>query len=90
MYTNIEEILGLLALVTTIVGLLPQLYKTYITKSARDLSMLMLVNYFVCSASWIGYGFCQGSIFVILSNIAGLIISVILIAQKHYYDGKLA
>jgi MtN3 and saliva related transmembrane protein len=86
MYTYIEEILGLMALATSIIGLLPQVYKTYITKSAHDISMIMLINYFVCSVSWIGYGLCQGSLFVILSNIAGFIISVILIAQKRYYD----
>lgn len=86
MYTYGEEILGLLALATSIIGLLPQVYKTYTIKSAHGLSMIMLINYLICSVSWIGYGLYQGSLFVVLSNVAGFIISVTLIAQKYYYD----
>ncbi len=86
MYINIEEFFGFIALVTSLIGLLPQIYKAYITKSTHDISMLMLVNYLVCSISWIGYGICHNSIFVILSNISGLVISIISIIQKRYYD----
>ena len=88
MFAHLEEILGLLALVTSVIGLLPQVYKTHITKSAQDISMLMLVNYLICSVSWIGYGIFQGSFFVVMSNIAGFFISIILISQKLYYDAK--
>ncbi|MCM1001814.1 SemiSWEET family sugar transporter [Wolbachia pipientis] len=88
MHTNIEAFLGFIALITSLIGLLPQVYKAYVTKLTRDVSMLMLVNYLICSLSWIGYGLCQSSTFVILSNVAGLVISIILIIQKCYYDAK--
>ena len=85
---NIEKIFGFIALFTSLIGLLPQTYKAYVTKSTKDLSMLMLINYLVCSISWIIYGYYQSSNFVIASNIAGLIISIISIIQKLYYDKR--
>ncbi|MGL9759027.1 MAG: SemiSWEET family sugar transporter [Wolbachia sp.] len=88
MYINIEECFGFIALITSLIGLLPQVYKAYVTKLTRDVSMLMLVNYLICSLSWLIYGVCQGLAFVILSNVAGLAISIISIIQKCYYDAK--
>ncbi|NEV49341.1 hypothetical protein EUZ93_02365 [Wolbachia pipientis] len=88
MNINTEGFFGFVALITSLIGLLPQVYKAYVTKLTRDISMLMLVNYLICSLSWIGYGLYQSSIFVVLSNIAGLVISIISIIQKCYYDAK--
>ncbi len=77
---------GLVATITSFIGLMPQVYKTYQTKSARDVSMVMLINYFICSAAWIVYGTYTSSGFVVYSNIVGLIISIISILQKRHYD----
>lgn len=85
---NIEQFFGYIALITSLIGLLPQVYKAYITKSTHDVSMLMLVNYLICSIAWIVYALYQGSMFVVLSNVAGLIISIMSIIQKCYYDAK--
>ncbi|WP_264337847.1 PQ-loop domain-containing transporter [Wolbachia endosymbiont (group B) of Dolichovespula media] len=51
MYINIEECFGFIAFITSLIGLLPQVYRAYITKLTRDVSMLMLVNYLICSSS---------------------------------------
>ncbi|MGL9779855.1 MAG: PQ-loop domain-containing transporter [Wolbachia sp.] len=64
MNINTEGFFGFVALITSLIGLLPQVYKAYVTKLTRDISMLMLVNYLICSLSWIGYGLYQSSIFV--------------------------
>lgn len=85
---GIEEFFGYLAVVTSLIGLLPQVYKAYVTKSTHDISMLMLMNYLVCSIAWIVYGLCQHSVFVVASNVAGLVISIISIIQKRYYDAN--
>lgn len=81
----IQDIFGTVAFITTLIGLLPQVYKTYVTKSADDLSMLMLINYFICSIAWIVYGNATESSFVIYSNYCGLITSIILIWQKLHF-----
>lgn len=84
----IEPFFGYIALITSLIGLLPQIYKSYITKSTDDISMIMLVNYVICSLAWIIHGFMNGANFVVWSNIAGLIISIISVAQKLYYDAQ--
>ncbi len=85
---SIINISGLIASITSIIGLMPQIYKVHQTKSAQDLSSLMLWNYFICSLAWIVYGIYTDSNFVTFSNIIGLICSVISIIQKRYYDTK--
>lgn len=84
----IENIFGTLALITSCIGLIPQIHKSAITKSTSDISIIMLVNYLICSISWFIYGLCQESIFVILSNIVGTVTSLISIIQKYYYDDR--
>lgn len=77
---------GSVALITSFIGLLPQIYKSLKTKSTKDISMLMLINYLLCSLAWIIYGGYTDSMFVLVSNLLGLLTSFILIVQKKYYD----
>ena len=82
----LKEIFSAVALVTTIVGLVPQIYKTYRTKSASDLSMLMLANYVVGSSAWIGYGCLGEDNTVIIANVFCASTALVSIGQKIYYD----
>ena len=82
----IENFFGTVALITSIIGLLPQVYKSYKTKSTQDISMVMLINYLICSVSWIIYGLAEGSLYVIASNVLGGLVSMISIVQKYHYD----
>jgi MtN3 and saliva related transmembrane protein len=88
--TSIENILGTVAFVTTIIGLLPQSYKALRTKSMKDVSMLMLANCLLCSASWTLYGLYVGSSYVVWSNVFSVLISIASISQKLYYDRRTA
>ncbi|WP_375604389.1 SemiSWEET family transporter [Wolbachia endosymbiont of Anurida maritima] len=90
MCISIGKCFGFIALITSLIGLLPQVYKSYITKFTHNISMLMLVNLVICSFSWLIYGLYEGLTFIVLSNIAGLIINLTLIIQKCYYDAKSA
>jgi MtN3 and saliva related transmembrane protein len=85
-FFTIEAISGSAALVTSIIGLFPQVYKSYKTKSTEDISMVMLVNYLVCSIAWIIHGVFTNSKFVIYSNVVGTIVSAISVMQKIIYD----
>jgi len=84
----IESVSGSLAFITSFIGFLPQIYKAIQTKSTDDLSMVMLINYFICSVAWIIYGSSTESLFVLSSNVVGLVTSIVLIIQKRYYDAK--
>lgn len=79
---------GVVAFITSLIGLIPQIIKSLKTKSTQDLSMTMLINYVVCSLAWIVYGAGTESFFVISSNIIGLLISMMLIFVKRYYDAQ--
>ena len=82
------EIFGYVALITAIVGLMPQVIKSYKTRSTDDISMVMLINYFVGSFAWIVHGLSVNDNFVVWSNILGGTVSVISIIQKLKYDDK--
>lgn len=82
----LENISGLIAFLTSLIGLIPQIYKAYISKSTKDLSMIYLINYLICSISWVVYGILTESPYVFLSNIFGGGTCVFLIIQKYKYD----
>lgn len=86
----IQSAFGTIALATSFIGLLPQSYKAFKTKSTHDISMAMLLNYLICSLAWIIYGMCIHAGFVISSNIVGVASCVLLIWQKAYYDKSTA
>ncbi|MDR2107018.1 MAG: hypothetical protein LBO73_00625 [Holosporaceae bacterium] len=81
-----ENLSGTVAAIASLIGLFPQVYKSYKTKSTVDVSMGMLINYLVCSVAWVIYGACTDSKFVLFSNIVGTIISLISVVQKRIYD----
>lgn len=82
----IKNLFGSIALVTSFVGLLPQIYKSYKIKSTQDISMAMLINYCVCSVAWVVYGLSTQSSYVVLSNVFGLAVCLTSIFQKVHYD----
>ncbi|KTD06683.1 MtN3/saliva family protein [Legionella gratiana] len=85
---SIVMLSGVVAFITSFIGLLPQIVKSLKTRSTQDLSMVMLINYLVCSLAWIIYGSSTNSFFVISSNIVGLVISLLLILLKKHYDAR--
>ena len=82
----VRDVSGYVALVTTIIGLMPQIIKTYRTKSAKDLSSIMLWNCLICATSWLIYGLIVKDKMVTISNVIALFTSLILIALKRKYD----
>lgn len=82
------SIVGFIATVTSIISLPPQLYRTYKTKSAKDLSLCMLINFLLCSLSWVAYGFLTHTTSVWITNIIMSIFSIIMIVMKITYDRK--
>ena len=78
-------IIGFLAGLTSTISLVPQIYKTYLSKTTRDLSGIMLINFIICSILWIIYGVLTDTASVYLTNIIMLICSVILVYFKQIY-----
>ena len=82
----IIDIIGFLAAFTSTISLVPQIYKTYKSRSTQDLSYLMLINFFVTSGLWIAYGLMLDSIAVWGANLIMLFFSFILLGFKYRYE----
>jgi MtN3 and saliva related transmembrane protein len=75
MNIDISEIIGLAAGGLTTVSFLPQVVKTWKSKSAKDLSLVMFSLFCLGIVLWLVYGLLINSLPVILSNAFTLILS---------------
>jgi len=79
-------ILGLLAGALTTSSFLPQVVKSWKTKSTGDVSMGMFLLLAVGIFTWGVYGFMIGSLPVVVANTLSFILSVIMIVFKLIYE----
>ena len=77
--------LGLIAGSLTTIAYLPQLIKTWKSKSADDLSWSMLITLCVGIVLWLVYGSYVHDIPVICANVVTLILSSIILGLKIRY-----
>ncbi|MFD2563230.1 SemiSWEET family sugar transporter [Aquimarina rubra] len=82
---NSIEILGLIAATLTTAAFLPQVYKTWKTKSADSLSMTMLLAFVSGVLCWLVYGFLIKSLPIILCNFITAISGFLLLYFKIRY-----
>jgi MtN3 and saliva related transmembrane protein len=75
MQTDHIELIGLVAGGLTTVSFLPQVIKTWKSKSAKDLSLVMFSLFCLGIVLWLIYGLLIHSLPVILSNAFTLILS---------------
>lgn len=80
------EILGLIAGGLTTIAFIPQVYKTWKTKSAKDVSLHMFIIFVTGVTLWIIYGIIKDVPAVLFSNIAIFIFATIQILLKIKYD----
>ncbi len=79
------EIVGLIAGVLTTIAYLPQVRKTWKTKSVKELSLSMYIVMFVGVMLWLTYGMLIDSISIILANIVTGVLTSLLIYFKLKY-----
>jgi MtN3 and saliva related transmembrane protein len=70
------ELLGLTAGALTTIAFLPQFLKTWRAKSAKDLSLTMLITFSIGVFLWLIYGIYLNSISLILANVITLILTL--------------
>jgi MtN3 and saliva related transmembrane protein len=85
MIFNTVEILGLVAAVFTTSAFVPQVYKTWKAKSAKDLSLTMFLVFFIGVLLWLVYGYMIQSLSVVLANSVTAFLALILISLKLRY-----
>lgn len=76
------KILGLVAGGLTTISFLPQVIKTWKSRSAKDLSLAMFAVFCLGTALWLTYGILIESQPVILANAVTLALCVVLLYFK--------
>jgi MtN3 and saliva related transmembrane protein len=78
-------ILGLVAGSLTTISFLPQVFKIWQSKSAKDISLVMCVLFSLGIFLWLIYGLLIGSFPVIMANFITLILASIILFFKFKY-----
>ena len=86
---NYINLFGFSAALLTTVAFLPQLYKTWKTKSADDVSLIMLILFITGLICWIIYGLKINSMPILVANVITFIFNFsILILKINYSNFK--
>ena len=79
------SIIGYIAGILTTLAFVPQVIRTWKTKSARDISLVMCIALFLGICLWMIYGIILKSMPVIAANAAVFILVLILLSLKIRY-----
>jgi MtN3 and saliva related transmembrane protein len=79
---NTVSLLGLVAGAFTTIAFLPQVIKTWRSRSAKDLSLGMFTIFTLGVAMWLAYGFLINDLPVILANVVTLVLASTLLFFK--------
>ncbi len=82
---NYIDLFGFLAALLTTIAFLPQLYKTWQTKSADDVSLVMLILFIIGLFCWIIYGLKINSIPILVANIITFVFNFSILILKISY-----
>lgn len=83
---NFIDYLGFFSGICTTIAFVPQLLKIWLTKSAKDISMLMFLIFFLGICCWILYGYLTNDKPILIANILTMILSVGIIIGKIKFD----
>ena len=83
---DLLTILGLIAGALTTVAFLPQVIKTWKSKSAKDFSFGMLITFSMGLLLWLIYGICKQELPIILANLVTLCLNVTIIILKMKFE----
>ena len=76
-------VLGLSAATLTTISFLPQMVKTWQTKSAKDVSYIMLITFILGVSLWLLYGIFRQDIAIILANAITLVFNLTILWLKN-------
>lgn len=85
MAVNFTTVLGLVAGILTTIAYLPQLIKTWRSKSADDLSWTMLIVLCIGISLWLVYGVSVHDLPIIAANIVTFVFAGIILVLKIRY-----
>ncbi|MBF0270261.1 MAG: SemiSWEET transporter [Alphaproteobacteria bacterium] len=85
------DFVGMLAGMLTTLAFLPQVVKTWKTRSTRDISLTMFLSFTLGVALWLVYGLILGAWPIILANLVtlGLAGTILFLKLSHRKDERL-
>lgn len=81
-------IIAILAIIVNSIQSFPQLYKTYITKSVKDLSFYFILLILINNLLWLLHGYFIFDISLIIAGLISMIINVALFTLYIIYRKK--
>jgi MtN3 and saliva related transmembrane protein len=78
-------LLGLCAAALVVISFVPQAYKTYKTKSAKDFSWAYLAILLASQIMWAAYGLLISNLPITISNVCTTLLISVIIAVKYKY-----
>ncbi len=85
MTVDAVQIIGIVSGVLTTAAFVPQVWRTWQTKSAEDLSFTMLLTFSAGICGWLTYGILLREPPIIAANAVTLLLTGLLIAFKFKY-----
>ncbi|MGL5080637.1 MAG: SemiSWEET transporter [Microcoleaceae cyanobacterium] len=82
---TLVTLIGLLAGTCTTVAFLPQVLKTWKTKSTQDVSLEMFIIFCIGVSLWLIYGLLLQDLPIIIANVLTLILASIILGFKLKY-----
>ena len=82
-------VLGVAAGVLILTGWVDQIYKGYKSKSLKDVSSFLMIFISLGAILWLIYGIIVIDVFIIGTNIAAIVLMLIVLTMKIKYDKKI-
>ncbi len=79
---DIKEVIGFIGGLLTTVSMIPQVWRSFKLKSARDMSLTFSVLFTVGIGFWLVYGIMYGLISVIIWNSVALVLGSMMVYVK--------
>ncbi|RNJ78108.1 MAG: hypothetical protein EB829_04330 [Nitrosopumilus sp. H8] len=79
-------LVGIAAGILILTGWIWQIYKGYMTKSLKDVSKFLMIFISAGAVLWLAYGVSVQDIFIIGTNLAAIILMMLVLAMKIKYD----
>ena len=83
---RLVDLVGYAAGTLTTLSFLPQVIKTWQSRSAKDISLAMFLMFCIGVSLWIVYGVFNADLPVILANVVTLTLASIILGFKFYYS----
>ena len=84
--SSLLTILGISAGVLILSGWIEQIVKGYRTKSLKDVSKYLMILISSGAILWLAYGIIVVDVFIIGTNIAAVILMMVVLIMKRKYD----